>query len=87
MRCVQSFRLNQQDLFIELLDSLDEGSSKLNLDVITDKLASMACKAAVKGNQKMSFQEMDSLMDQLLKLENPIPVPARPRDDHFHEQA
>ena len=69
------FGLNQQDLFIELLDSLDEGSSKLNLDVITDKLASMACKAAVKGNQKMSFQEMDSLMDQLLKLENPYQCP------------
>ena len=69
------FGINQQDLFIELLDSLDEGSSKLNLDIITDKLASMACKAAVKGNQKMSFQEMDSLMDQLLELENPYQCP------------
>lgn len=35
----------------------------------------MACKAAVKGNQKMSFQEMDSLMDQLLELENPYQCP------------
>ena len=54
---------------------MDEGSCKLNLDVITDKLASMACKAAVKGNQKLSFQEMDSLMDQLLELENPYQCP------------
>lgn len=69
------YGINQQDLFIELLDGLDEGSRKLNLDVITDKLASMACKAAVKGNQKMSFQEMDSLMDQLLELENPYQCP------------
>lgn len=69
------FGINQQDLFIELFDSLDEGSSRLNLEVITDKLASMACKAAVKGNQKMSFQEMDSLMDQLLELENPYQCP------------
>ena len=60
---------------LELLDGLDEGSRKLNLDVITDKLASMACKAAVKGNQKMSFREMDSLMDQLLELENPYQCP------------
>ena len=69
------YGINQQDLFIELLDGLDEGSRKLNFDVITDKLASMACKAAVKGNQKMSFQEMDSLMDQLLELENPYQCP------------
>lgn len=69
------FNIDQQDLFIELLDSLDEGSRKLNLDVITDKLATMACKAAVKGNQKMSFQEMDRLMDQLLELENPYQCP------------
>lgn len=69
------YGINQQDLFIELLDGLDEGSRKLNLDVITDKLASMACKAAVKGNQKMSFREMDSLMDQLLELENPYQCP------------
>lgn len=69
------YGINQQDLFIELLDGMDEGSCKLNLDVITDKLASMACKAAVKGNQKLSFQEMDSLMDQLLELENPYQCP------------
>lgn len=69
------FNIDQQDLFIELLDSLDEGNRKLNLDVITDKLATMACKAAVKGNQKMSFQEMDRLMDQLLELENPYQCP------------
>lgn len=69
------YGLNQQDLFIELLDQLDESSSKLNLDVITDKLASMACKAAVKGNQKMSVQEMDCLMDQLLELDNPYQCP------------
>lgn len=69
------YGIDQQDLFVELLDSLDEGSSRLNLDVITDRLATMACKAAVKGNQKMSFQEMDSLMDQLLELDNPYQCP------------
>ena len=69
------YGIDQQDLFIELLDSLDEGSSRLNLDVITDRLATMACKAAVKGNQTMSFREMDSLMDQLLELDNPYQCP------------
>ena len=69
------YGINQQDLFIELLDQIEEGSRKLNLEMITDKLASMSCKAAVKGNQKMSVQEMDSLMDQLLQLDNPYQCP------------
>ena len=58
-----------------MLDQIEEGSRKLNLEMITDKLASMSCKAAVKGNQKMSVQEMDSLMDQLLQLDNPYQCP------------
>ena len=35
----------------------------------------MSCKAAVKGNNKLSYAEMDSLIDQLLKLENPFNCP------------
>lgn len=69
------YGINQQDLFLELLDQVEEGNQSLSLAMITDKLASMACKAAVKGNQKISFQEMDSLMDQLMELENPYQCP------------
>lgn len=67
--------LNQQNLFIELLDQVDEATGKMNLDVLTDKMASMACKAAVKGNMSMTFAEMDALMDQLMQLENPYQCP------------
>ncbi len=67
--------LDQQDLFIELLDNIDEQTGKMNLDALTDKMASMACKAAVKGNRTMSFAEMDALMDQLIRLENPYQCP------------
>ncbi len=67
--------LNQQNMFIELLDSIDDQTGKMNLDVLTDKLASMACKAAVKGNMTMSFAEMDALMDQLMGLDNPYQCP------------
>ena len=35
----------------------------------------MACKAAVKGNTTMSYEEMDSLMEQLMKLDNPYQCP------------
>ena len=69
------YGLNQQDLFIELLDQIEEGTGRLNLEMILDKLASMACKAAVKGNQKLSVREMDSLMEQLLELDNPYQCP------------
>ena len=43
--------------------------------VIAEKLASMACKSAVKVNHTMSFREMEALLDQLLKLENPYHCP------------
>ena len=69
------YGLDQQELFVELLDQIEEGSSQPDLSVITDRLASMACKAAVKGNQRLSEKEMDSLMDQLLKLDNPYQCP------------
>jgi len=67
--------LDQQDLFLELLDNIDEYTGKMNLDALTDKMASMACKAAVKGNQALSFAEMDALMDQLMRLEDPYQCP------------
>lgn len=69
------YGLDQQELFVELLDQIDEGSTKLDLTMITDRLAAMACKAAVKGNQTLSFQEMDSLMEQLMELDNPYQCP------------
>lgn len=67
--------VDQQELFIELLDQIDENTGKMNMEIVTDRLATMACKAAVKGNQTMSFQEMDALMDELLALENPYQCP------------
>lgn len=67
--------IDPQELFIEIFDQIEESSGKMNLEVITDKLATMACKAAVKGNTTMSYQEMDALMDQLMKLDNPYQCP------------
>ncbi len=67
--------IDQQELFVELLDQIDEGSASLDLELVNDRLATMACKAAVKGNRSMSYQEMDSLMDQLMELDNPYQCP------------
>ncbi|SFP90728.1 DNA mismatch repair protein MutL [Butyrivibrio proteoclasticus] len=67
---------NEKDMFIEILDEL---SHETNLDrtpdVINYKIASMACKASVKGNTKMSRAELEALLDELLTLENPYNCP------------
>ena len=57
------------------LDELEEEPPRGTPAVISEKLASMACKAAVKGNMRLSAREMEALLDQLLKLENPYHCP------------
>ena len=67
---------SEKDMFIQILDEL---SHETNLDrtpdVINYKIASMACKASVKGNTKMSVLEMEALLDELLALDNPYNCP------------
>ena len=67
--------LNRTDVLIELLDSLSEISGKVNAESLLDKVASMSCKAAVKGNHQMSSLEAKALIDELLTLENPYYCP------------
>ena len=66
---------NEKELFTEILDELSENPMKGTPDVILHKLASMACKAAVKGNNKMDTKEMEALIDELLTLDNPYHCP------------
>ncbi len=65
---------NEQTLFLSVLDELCEDDNKGTM-TIEQKIASMACKAAVKGNNKLSKDEMCALIDQLLELENPYHCP------------
>ena len=61
---------------MEMIDSLsDEIYTGLTPDVVDEKIASMSCKAAVKGNMRLSVSEADALIGQLLKLENPYHCP------------
>ena len=66
---------NEKELFNELLDELAENPMREKPEVILQKLASMACKAAVKGNYHMDEQEVRALLDQLLSLDNPYHCP------------
>ncbi len=69
------FGLNGEELMIEILDSLSEFHGRETPQVIMEKIASMSCKAAVKGNQKLSRQEIEALIADLLTLDNPYHCP------------
>lgn len=69
------YGLTEEGLFLDMLDHLAAEGQKDALQLFTSRLAAMACKAAVKGNHRMSTQEADSLIDELLTLENPYHCP------------
>lgn len=64
-----------KDLFLTVLDELAEFPVRGTPDVILLKIASMSCKAAVKGNQKISYEEAKVLLKRLFSLENPYHCP------------
>ncbi len=69
------YNLNQKELFLEMLDGLSLEIGKSTPDLILEKIASMSCKAAVKGSQRLSTQEAEYLLADLLELENPYHCP------------
>ncbi len=69
------YGLAQKDLFIEMLDSLATDIKHTDNNMILDKIASMSCKAAVKGNHKLSLLEVENLINELLTLDNPYNCP------------
>mgnify|MGYP005754777187 FL=1 len=70
------FGIAKKDLLIEMLDGLSDGlTTSMTPELIDEKVASMSCKAAVKGNNKLSAQEMDALIGELLTLDNPYHCP------------
>lgn len=62
-------------LLIEFIDDLVEEAPTGTPDIIMEKIASMSCKAAVKGNHTMSVMEAEALIEQLLTLDNPFHCP------------
>ena len=72
---IDLYGCNEKQFFTEILDELMDSPMKGTPEVILNKLASMACKAAVKGNQELSEKEACALIDELLTLENPYHCP------------
>lgn len=69
------YGLTEEELFLEMLDQLESDHSKDTLDIFASRLATMACKAAVKGNNRLSMEEAEKLLDELITLENPYCCP------------
>ncbi|MDD6213199.1 MAG: DNA mismatch repair endonuclease MutL [Clostridiales bacterium] len=69
------FNIARQDLLIECIDTLADDSAHTQMTLIEEKIALMSCKAAVKGNHRLSREEAWALLDSLLELENPYMCP------------
>ena len=79
--------LDAEMLFHEILDALAEEGNLSEAESVYDKIASMACKASVKGNQLLSFKEAEALVEKLFTLENPYACPhGRPTIVAFKKQ-
>ncbi|MCI9318905.1 MAG: DNA mismatch repair endonuclease MutL [Lachnospiraceae bacterium] len=72
---VDLYGCDEREMFLEVLDQLSEGTGFGSIRVIEEKIASMSCKAAVKGNSLLSLAEAEALIDELLTLENPYNCP------------
>nr|WP_297874050.1 DNA mismatch repair endonuclease MutL [uncultured Blautia sp.] len=64
-----------QDFFVEVLDGLEHENPRQASELLAGKIATAACKAAVKGNNRLSYEEADQLIEQLLGLDNPYHCP------------
>ena len=70
------FGIAKKELLMEMIDDLADGlNTSMTPDLIDEKVASMSCKAAVKGNNRLSAQEVDALIGELLTLDNPYHCP------------
>ena len=69
------FSVDKGELFLEILDSLTAESGMVTGETLNYRIATMSCKAAVKGNNRLSVKEAEELIDELLTLDNPYACP------------
>jgi DNA mismatch repair protein MutL len=70
-------KMDYKQLLTDIIDTLTEdlSQSKKAPELIAERVASMSCKAAVKGNNTLSFAEADELVSELMDAENPYNCP------------
>jgi len=68
-------KINNREMFLDILDEMT-GNAKSNFKTVEERfLATVACKAAVKAGMDLTAEEVDSLIQRLLKLQNPYTCP------------
>lgn len=73
---LELYGMDEKEVFLEVLDELSQMGGVANvMDVFNDRIATMACKAAVKGNNNMTTEELWELLCELMTLENPYNCP------------
>ena len=75
-----------KEMILELLDGLSGEADRIRTDAIGDKIATMACKAAVKGNMRISPKEADALIEELPESGKSIHLSPRTPDDYFNDK-
>lgn len=68
------YSLDLKEVFTEILDNLSEGNTATP-DIINDRIATMSCKAAVKGNNTLSVAEARALISEMFTLKDPFNCP------------
>lgn len=67
--------LSGEDIFLEFASYLSSGITGITEDIFVHKLATMGCKSAIKGNQRITLPEVEQLLRELLTLDNPYTCP------------
>lgn len=69
------FGIADQELLRDMIDELTQQTGKAGLKQLSDRIATASCKAAIKGNDEISLEEAETLLDELFTLENPYTCP------------
>ena len=81
------YKVNKNRMFLDVLDEMITTERTAIKDVEERFIATVACKAAVKANMDLTRQEVDSLIQRLLKLKNPFTCPhGRPTTIKFSKE-
>ena len=69
------FGISEKEMLFDIIDQYSLEGKKATPDTVLSKLATMACKAAIKGNMNISLLEAKALIEELMSLDNPYNCP------------
>lgn len=72
---IPTFLLNKEEYISDIITLCLQDKSISYTDLIKDTIASIACKASIKANRKLTFDEIQHLVAELIKCENPANCP------------